>query len=466
VIDFMGGKQLILEAWKRLCEIDPEAPAVIDAETGATTSRAELGTRSDTITARLSHAGVGQGDLVAIQLPNSVDFLAAVLAVRSRQAIVVPIDRDSSQKEVATVLKHFGARALIYHGASNRLEVTPMSDARRLEPAEGIALIKLTSGSSGLPKGIMTSEANLFADCHNICASMGIESGDLNLGAIPFSHSYGFSNLVTPLLLRGTAVVATNQYLPLALLAISNRFRCTVFPGIPMIFDHLGRLPREDGTFETVRTFLSAGAPLRDFVSRALRERFGSAIHSFYGCSECGGISYDRLGASVERGSVGHAMEGVTLELEPETGRLVIVSDAVAMGYVFGSEEENWRFAPGRYTTDDLARINDDGEVELTGRVGDMINIAGKKVNPREVEQIILQMPAVREAKVYGESAGARGDVVAAAVVGDPGLTREDVRRFCRQHLSSWKVPRVVKILDQLPLDERGKIKKSLLAEL
>lgn len=462
----MGGKELILEAWKRLCEIDPEAPAVIDGETGGTTSRAVLRDRSEAIAAELGRAGVGQGDLVAIQLPNSVDFLAAVLAARSRQAVVVPIDRDSTQNETATVLKHFGARTLVYRGANGRLEITPRSDAKKLDHAQGIALVKLTSGSSGLPKGIVTSEANLVADCRSICGSMGIEAGDLNLGAIPFSHSYGFSNLVTPLLLQGTAIVATNQYLPLALLAMSNRFGCTVFPGIPMIFDHLSRLPREDGTFETVRTFLSAGAPLRDVVSRAFRERFGAPIHSFYGCSECGGITYDRLGASVERGSVGVATEGVTLEIERETGRLVILSAAVAAGYVFGSEDENWRFAPGRYTTDDLARINEQGEVELTGRVGDMINIAGKKVNPREVEQIILQMPSVREAKVYGESAGARGDVVAAAVVGDPDLTRDDVRRFCRQHLSSWKVPRVVKILDQLPLDERGKIKKSLLAEL
>jgi long-chain acyl-CoA synthetase len=159
-------------------------------------------------------------------------------------------------------------------------------------------------------------------------------------------------------------------------------------------------------------------------------------------------------------------MDGVTIEIEPDTGRLVIVSRAVAAGYVFGSEEENWRFGDGRYTTDDLARVDELGEVQLTGRVGDMINIAGKKVNPREVEQIILQMPAVREVKVYGESAGARGDVVAAAVVADPGLTRDAIREFCRRHLSSWKVPRVVKMLDQLPLDERGKIKKSLLAEL
>jgi long-chain acyl-CoA synthetase len=462
----IGGKRLILEAWANLRSHAPDAPAAIDGESGHVTTRAALDAHAAAIARRLERAGAGRNDLVAVQLPNSVDFLATFLAVLEREAVCVPIDRDATQSEVATILAHLGVRALVYGSSRSRAEVTPRGDATAIEHPDRISLVKLSSGSSGLPKGILTSEANLVADCRNICSSMDIREDDLNLGAIPFSHSYGFSNLVTPLLLQGTPVVMTNQYLPLSLLEIANRLGCTVFPGIPMIFDHLSRTSRADGSFETVRTFLSAGAPLREHVSRAFRERFGEPIHSFYGCSECGGIAYDREGASIERGSVGTAMDGVTIEIDPDTGRVVIASDAVARGYVFGSEEENWRFDGRRYTTDDLARISERGELELTGRIGDMLNIAGKKVNPREVEQIILQMPAVREAKVYGESAGARGDVVAVAVVGDPGLTREAVREFCRGHLSSWKVPRVIKILDQLPLDERGKIKKALLAEL
>jgi long-chain acyl-CoA synthetase len=462
----MDGKPLILEAWTRLCAGNPAAPAVIDGESGDITTRQALLDRSRLLAGELDRAGVRHDELVAIQLPNSVDFLAAFLAVLEKGAVAVPIDRDATQSEVAAILTHFDIRALVYRGSQSRTEVSQRGDARAIDRPRRSALIKLTSGSSGLPKGILTTEENLMADCRNICSSMGIRESDRNLGAIPFSHSYGFSNLVTPLLLEGTAVVATNQYLPLSLLEISNRFECTVFPGIPMIFDHLARTPRDDGHFASIRTFLSAGAPLRDHVSRAFRERFGQPIHSFYGCSECGGIAYDREGASVERGTVGRPMDGVSIEIAPESGRLRIVSDAVAAGYVFGSEEENWRFEERRYTTDDLARFTEQDEIELTGRVGDIINIAGKKVNPREVEQILLQMPSVHEAKVYGESAGARGDVVAAAVVGEPGLTREAVREFCRMHLSSWKVPRVVKILDQLPLDERGKIKKALLAEL
>src|SRR6266852_3677766 len=172
-------------------------------------------------------------------------------------------------------------------------------------------LVKLTSGSTGRPKGIVTSEANLAADCRNICRTMDIHDDDRNLGAIPFSHSYGFSNLVTPLILQGTSIVISNDYLPQSIVELSNRYSCTIVPAIPMVFEHLAAIRPGDGEFATVRTFLSAGAPLPASTSRRFRERFDIPIHTFYGCSECGGITYDREGASVERGSAGTAMNGV-----------------------------------------------------------------------------------------------------------------------------------------------------------
>ena len=172
----------------------------------------------------------------------------------------------------------------------------------------------------------MTTEANLIADCENICTTMDIRPGDLNLGAIPFSHSYGFSNLVTPLLLQGTPVVFSNDYLPQSIVDLANRFRCTVAPLIPMVFAHL--ITAAHGSFESVRTFISAGAPLPPFTSRRFRERFGIEIHSFYGCSECGGITYDREGGAVERGTVGTALEGV--DVIHDGGRLAVRSDSVA----------------------------------------------------------------------------------------------------------------------------------------
>ena len=428
----------MLNTFLSLVTAAPDAAAMIDGDSGAITTRQALLTRAEEHAERMTASGLHEGDLYTLQLPNSVDFVVAFLAALKLKLVVVPVDRDAPASEVDAIRAHFGSPGRV--------------------PRE-TRLIKLTSGSTGLPKGIVTTESNLIADCRNICSSMGIATSDINLGAIPFSHSYGFSNLVTPLILQGTAVVFSNDYLPQSLLDLANRHRCTVAPLIPMVFAHL--VSTAHGEFETVRTFISAGAPLPATTSRRFRERFGIDIHSFYGCSECGGITYDRRGGAVERGTVGTPLDGVTLDAD--STRLSVRSESVAAGYLLDATT----FVPIErvFVTDDLAEMRD-GEVVLTGRAGDLINTAGKKVNPREVEAVLLQIEGVTEAKVYGEPAGARGEVVAAAVVATPDVTREQVREFCRERLSLHKVPRIVKIIDAMPVDERGKIRRAALAAL
>lgn len=460
---------LILREFESLLARERTATALIDSTTGRITSRDDLDVRAGRIAELLDGAGVHAGDIVAVQLPNSVDFVAAFLASLRRRTTFVPIDRDARESEIAAVLNHCSVRALLYKGDRAERGVPAIStrDVGSLQIAEGyVPLLKLSSGSTGRPKGIVTTEKNLIADCRNICSTMDIRPHDLNLGAIPFSHSYGFSNLVMPLLVQGTRVVFSNDYLPLSILSLCNRFRCTVVPGIPMMYEHLAQLPKSDGGFDSVRTFLSAGAPLTASASIRFRERFGASIHTFYGCSECGGISYDREGGAVERHNVGRPMDGVVVTIDAVEGRLLVSSDAVAAGYFGGAPEDAGRFSAGRLRTDDLACVNEQGELTLVGRVGELINTAGKKVNPREVEMIILQVKGVRQVKVYGEPAGARGDVVAAAVVADPDVTRETIREYCRVHLSSHKVPRIVKLIENIPVDERGKVKRSELALL
>jgi long-chain acyl-CoA synthetase len=200
-------------------------------------------------------------------------------------------------------------------------------------------------------------------------------------------------------------------------------------------------------------------------TSRRFRERFGVDVHTFYGCSECGGITYDRLGGAVERGTVGSPLEGVRTEVDGRSQRMAVRSVSVALGYLHDAETFH-PFAQGRFVTDDLVTIDAASEVSISGRSGDLINTAGKKVNPREVEQVILQIDGVRQAKVYGEPAGARGEVVAAAVVASPDVTRDQVRQFCRARLSLHKVPRIVKLIESIPVDERGKVKRAALALL
>ncbi len=422
----------MLERFLALTAARPDAVALIEAESGRITTRAALLARAREIAAR--HA---EGSLVPVQLPNSVDFVATFVAAMMAKFVVLLIDRD--ERDPARIAAHFRGAAL-------------PQDAR---------LIKLTSGSTGMPKGIVASEASLLADGRNICATMDIRPDDVNLGAIPMSHSYGFSNLVTPLVTQGTAVVISNDYLPQSIVDHCNRYSVTVVPGVPMVFDHL--VTAAKGDFATVRTFLSAGAPLSPTVSRRFRERFGKSIHTFYGCSECGGITYDREGASVERGTVGHAMDGVAISIEHS--RLVIRGENVSLGYLHDAATFE-PFEPGRFVADDLAELRDDGEIVLTGRASELINIAGRKVNPREVEQVLLQIDGVQQAKAYGEPAGARGEVVAAAIVARPDVTRDQVREFCRARLAPHKVPRIIKLIDSIPVDDRGKVRRSALAEL
>jgi acyl-CoA synthetase (AMP-forming)/AMP-acid ligase II len=446
----------MLQRFLQLVHAHPGAPALVDGSTGAVTTRAALLARANGLAAELRAGGLSAGESVALQLPNSTDFVATVLAALDAGLILFAIDRDATEQEVATILGHFEIGGLVY-SPDRRTTTFTVRHGSRLALPPGAFLVKLTSGSTGRPKGIVTTFASLSADCENICRSMQIAPGDINLGAIPFSHSYGFSNLVMPLILQGTPIVVSNDYLPQALVDQSNRHRCTVAPLIPMVFEHL--ITTAHGEFETVRTFLSAGAPLQPATSRRFRERFGSPIHSFYGCSECGGITYDRRGGAVERGTVGSALDGV--ELIEQEGRLSVRSDAVAAGYLLEADSFE-PFEGGVFRTDDLVELQE-SELALTGRASDVINAAGKKVNPREVEAVILQIDGVREVKVYGEPAGARGEVVAAAVVGTPELSREQIRQFCRARLSLHKVPRIVKLLDRMPLDERGKVKRAAL---
>ena len=424
----------MLHRFVDLVDAAPEAVALIENDRVVT--RAALMERAHEIAPRFR-----EGELVALQLPNSAEFVATLLAAIERRAVVVLFDRDAPKSEVATVMAHFGQPEL---------------------PPEA-SVLKLTSGSTGMPKAIVCSLENLVADAQNICSTMDISSSDANLGAIPFSHSYGFSNLVVPLLTQGTPVVVSNEYLPLSLIALANRHRCTVAPLIPMVYEHLSSLPADDGAFESVRTFISAGAPLLPSTSKRFRERFGQEIHSFYGCSEVGGIAYDRSGGAVERGTVGAALNGVTIDVD-DSQHASIRGGNVTLGYLLDAKT----FVPfeGRFVTDDLVEVRDGGEIALIGRASDWINTAGKKVNPREVEQVILQIGGVRQVKVYGEPAGSRGEVVAAAVVASDDVTREIVREFCHARLSSHKVPRIVKLIDAIPVDERGKVKRAALAAL
>jgi acyl-CoA synthetase (AMP-forming)/AMP-acid ligase II len=327
------------------------------------------------------------------------------------------------------------------------------------------SLLKLTSGTTAAPRAIRFRSHQLLADCNQICDTMDISDDDLNFGVIPISHSYGFSNLLTPLIARGVPMVVSRDRTPRAVLADLARTGATVFPGTPAFcqaFCDLGdviALPK-------LRVCISAGAPLRSAVAKKFFEKFKQPIHSFYGASECGGICYDRHGTTFEDGVVGQPMRGVEVELLNQTefaGQIRVRSAAVSDGYF--PEPNNQKLGNGVFVPDDLLQRHGSG-LKIVGRISDVINVAGKKVNPAEVEAHLLRFKGVRQAVVFGRPTGAglRNEEVAACVRASSDVRESDLLRFCRTELSGWQVPKRIFVVDIIPTNERGKISRRQLA--
>jgi long-chain acyl-CoA synthetase len=214
-----------------------------------------------------------------------------------------------------------------------------------------------------------------------------------------------------------------------------------------------------------LRLCISAGAPLPLEVARKFREKFQRAIHSFYGSSECGGICYDREARLEEPGFVGPPMEGVKLELlEPgaPASRVRVRSAAAGDGYF--PEPDDEKLGGGFFVPDDLLSASDSG-FRIVGRISDVINVAGKKVNPAEVEVELLRYPGVRAAVVFGRESPLRNEEVAACVAAGAGVRETDLLEFCRGRLSGWQVPKRIFLVDEIPVNERGKVSRRELAQ-
>jgi long-chain acyl-CoA synthetase len=196
---------------------------------------------------------------------------------------------------------------------------------------------------------------------------MGISDVDLNFGVIPISHSYGFSNLLTPLIARGVPIVLSRDRLPRAVLADLTRTNATVFPGMPVFYQAFCEMENIP-ILQKLRLCVSAGAPLATAVAQQFWQKFGLPIHSFYGASECGGICYDRDAQNVEDGFVGQPMKDVVIEMvdppAPES-RIRVRSAAVGDGYFPDSDEA--KLGGGLFVPDDLLNKTANG-FRIVGR--------------------------------------------------------------------------------------------------
>jgi acyl-CoA synthetase (AMP-forming)/AMP-acid ligase II len=406
--------------------------------------------------------GIAPHSVVAVKIGNSERWPELLLALWRRKLIPLPLG-EMAPAELETTLRICRVRALVMsQGGTMEVQPQPGQPDDTNWPFPPPELLKLTSGTTNVPRAVRFRAGQLLADCDNICATMGITETDVNYGVIPFSHSYGFSNLVTPLLVRGVGLVVSDDRFPRAVLEGLAASGATVFPGNPVFFQKLGEI-ESSHRLENLRLCVSAGAPLTRQVGELFSARYGRKIHTFYGSSECGGIAYDATDAlEYEDGFVGTPMQGVQIAFgDSRGGPIVVRSEAVGDGYFPDSDAAV--LGGGRFVPGDIVQRTERG-MYLVGRTSEIINVAGRKLNPLEVEARLAEYPGVKQAVVFGVQSALRGEEPVACVAG-LDLGRDALLRFCQEHLSPWQVPRDLWLVQEIPSTERGKINRRAVAE-
>ncbi len=318
----------------------------------------------------------------------------------------------------------------------------------------GTGVVKTTSGSTGQRRYVLCSAAQLAADAASICSTMKLRREWPNIAVISMSHSYGFSNLVLPLLLHGVPLIHVSSPLPGAMAqALALTDRC-VLPAVPAMWRAW-----QNAGLPTARIALaiSAGAALPLALESAVYENSGLKIHNFYGSSECGGIAYDASDVPrTDPACAGKPMDGVQLSVN-ENGHLQVRSKAVAMGYL----EPDPSLSGGLFQSTDMADLRE-GQVFLTGRTGDTINSAGRKIAPGIIEEALQGIPGIQHCVVFGVPSidPLRGEEIIACLRLFPGFRLQEVREQASGRLPAGHVPRSWRECPDLEPDARGKISR------
>ena len=338
-----------------------------------------------------------------------------------------------------------------YHRVVCPLEEMDARPNCALPPRE-IAHVKRTSATTGAARYVAFTGEQLAADCKNIMQTMGLRPDWPNVAAISLAHSYGFSNLVLPLLLNGIPLALLKSPLPEALRHAFARGGEYTLAGVPALW----RAWQEAGAISpNIKLAISAGAPLPLPLEEQALKNSGVKIHNFLGSSECGGIAYDRSDTlRNDPALVGGPMENVFLSVND--GMLEVSGAAVASSYW---PEPRPELANGHFRTSDLVEIRDN-LLYMRGRATDVIHIAGRKVAPEEIERVLSRQAGIKDCLVFGAPRNAHENQIVAVLVGDPGAL-EKIKEAVRAELPAWKTPRQWMFVDSLGANARGKVSRA-----
>lgn len=465
----------------------------------------------------LREHGVGRGDRVGIFLNNTVEAVVSIFATLKAGGVFVFINHTTKQDKLAYILNNCEAAALITEarkaGISDRITAgTPSLRVRVLcgknadkaaeeragclsfdaiqasYPADrppqvnidlDLACLIYTSGSTGDPKGVMSDHSNVVFAASSIIQYLENVEDDIVLSVIPLSFDYGLYQLLMVFKFGGTLVLEKGFTYPAAVLKQIEEERATGFPIVPTIMAILLQMDLSAFDLSSLRYISNTAAALPPSHIQEFRRKFPwVTVVSMYGLTETKRTLYlppDQI--DIRPGSVGIAIPGTEVWLEDENGNrlgpgeigeLVIRGRHVMRGYWNAPEATAQRYRPGPLPGErvcysgDLFRMDEEGYLYFLGRKDDIIKSRGEKVAPKEVENVLYQIPNVVEAAVVGVPDPILGEAVKAfVVVRGNHLTEKDILAHCRAHLEDYMVPKVVEFRDELPKTSSGKIKKT-----
>ncbi|MER3447722.1 MAG: acyl-CoA synthetase [Candidatus Dadabacteria bacterium] len=470
-------------------EKHPGRMAVVEGDRRVTYETLDLMVRG--LSSFLISRGIGYGDRVAILIPNSIEFAASFFSISRLGAISVPINVGCKEDEIRFYVSHSHAKILITEDW-----LRSAAEKATVETGVSIVIIKgektdwsfsggiaenhvnisikpsdeaiylYSTGSTGRPKRVSRTHFNLVALADNHTQTIGWTETDRILLTIPLSHTYGFGNFISAVKV-GASMYVLGEFNRNKIIDIIESESITVFPAVPFMLNVIAEtfLPKPRD-FSSLRLVISAGAPLSKETFYKFYEKFGIYPRQFYGSTETGVISIN-LGDEKRFDSVGIPVKNVEVRIFRddgteadinEVGEIAVKSPSMTTGY-YGLQEETERaFRGGYYFTGDLGRIDEEGYIYIVGRKKLIINVAGNKVDPTEVENILLNHPKIKDAVVIGVKDKYGNESVKAVIVAKEDIDIKEVHNYCKGHISDFKIPRIVEFRDEIPRSPTGKV--------
>ena len=454
------------------------------------------------IAGMLRQRDIGPGDRVALMLPNVPHFVVAYYGILRAGAVVVPLNVLNKQREVEYYLRDSGARLMfVWHDFAAEAEpaaaqtgcecisivpgefeqtlfqTDPVAEMVERE-ASDTAVLLYTSGTTGTPKGAELTHDNLLGNCRASRGLFELDAGTVVLGALPLFHSFGQTCAMNTCVVAAGMLTLLPRFEPAKALEIIQRDGVAVFEGVPSMYGAMLNVPdHERYDTSTLRCCASGGAAMPVELMRGFEQAFSCQILEGYGLSETSPVaSFNHPDRERKPGSIGTPIAGVEMRVVDdagnelpagEVGEIVIRGHNVMKGYWNRPEATADAMRGGWFHSGDLATTDDDGYFFIVDRKKDMIIRNGFNVYPREIEEVLYEHPAVREAAVLGIPHDEYGEEVAAAVALKEGAsaTAEEIRDFVKDQVAAFKYPRKIWIVDELPKGPTGKILKREIKE-